>query len=69
MNYWNKGGISLEAGHGIFAPIFRFHVRMTWKIDITEGLDVSKIPDSRLNSDILFVISKISFKQAGTELG
>ena len=36
-----KGDVYLEAGYGIFAPIFRFFVQMTWKNDIAEGLDAS----------------------------
>ena len=38
-----KGGMYLGAGAGyvILAPIFRFFVWMTWKIDIAEGLDAS----------------------------
>ena len=35
----SKGGVYLEAGYGILAPIFRFFVCMTWKIDIAEGFD------------------------------
>ena len=36
-----KGGVHLEAGYGILAPIFRFFVQLTWKNDIAEGLDGS----------------------------
>ena len=31
----------LEAGYGILSPIFILFVKMTWTIDIVEGLDAS----------------------------
>ena len=36
-----KGGVYSEDGHEILAPNFIFLVRMTWKVDIVEGLDAS----------------------------
>ena len=37
-----KGAVYLGAGYGILGPSFRGgFVWMTWKIDITEGLDAS----------------------------
>ena len=36
-----KGGVQLEAGHGILAPIFTIFVWKLWKVNIAEGMYAS----------------------------